>query len=406
MVMKLKLFFILLLFTATCFGGRTNTFASVDSMTGNAEIQRAGTQSWQKAAVGDKLYNNDMIRVLDKSFVRLGWPDQSASYMHQNSQLLLAFYENDASSIISRHITVLYGAVFFVIKEILPKTLIKQYDTKIYTPTSVVSLRGTSFCIEVDNTSKNSTIKVINGTILVRNILRNTSLFVSAGFKTTVEMAQDPSGPKALLDKEIDGLKEWVPRPVIEQEMASQLVKAGRDHDVISGGVKDKILILPFANSSKYAGPWNIQSGLARMMADQLRHGHITVEVADSAGHDPLLQGVKNAARFVIVGEVQDFDIAQHAEIAASADEYREYYIANVRINIQMINVADKRVVFENQYAADKRGPNAKDNSWKKISKMAFSLEDQQFIKSILGIAISQVVEQASEKLNRIIKYE
>jgi hypothetical protein len=406
MAMNMKLFIILFLFTVTCFAAEKNTFATVDSLTGRAEVQRAGAQSWQKAARGDKLYNNDMIRVLGKSTVRLGWPDQSASYMHENSQIMLAFYESDVTSIISRHITVMYGAVFFVIKEILPKSLIKQYDTKIFTPTSVVSLRGTSFLIEVDDSSGSSTIKVIKGTVLVRNIIRNSSLFVSAGFKSTVEMTKDPNGPKALLDKEIDTLKEWVPVPVIEEEMASQLAKASRDHDVIVGNLKDKILILPFANSSKYTGTWKIQSGFAKMLSEQLKHGHIVVEVADSAGHDPLAQGIKSAARMVIVGEVLDFDIVQHAEITATADEYREYYVANVRINVQMINVADKRVVFENQYLADKRGANAKDNSWQKISKMAFSLGDQQFTKSILGIAVSQVMEQVSEKLNKIIKYE
>jgi hypothetical protein len=405
--MNIKFYFILLVFTVTCFAAEKNTYATVDSLTGRVEVQRAGTQTWQKAAVGDKLYNNDMIRVLDKSTVRLGWPDQSASYMHANSQIMLAFYESDVTTIISRHITIMYGAVFFVIKEILPKSLIKQYDTKIFTPTAVVSLRGTSFLVEVDNSSGSSTVKVINGTVLVRNILRNSSLFVSAGFKTTVEMTKDPSGPNALLDKEIDSLKEWVPVPVIEREMAMQLAKAGRDHDVIVGNLKDKILIVPFSNSSKYTGPWKIQACFAKMLSEQLQHGHVTVDVADSAaGHDPLAQGVKSAARFVIVGEVLDFDIVQHAEITATADEYREYYIANVRINVQMINVADKRVVFENQYSADKRGANAKDNSWQRISKMAFSLGDQQFVKSILGIAVSQVVEQVSEKLNTIIKYE
>jgi hypothetical protein len=401
-----KFFPVLFIFSVACFAAQKNTYATIDSLAGKAEVQRAGTQSWQKAATGDKLYNNDIIRALEKSFVRLGWPDQSASYMHDNSQLMLAFYENDASNIISRHITVMYGAVFFVIREILPKTLIKQYDTKIYTPTSVVSLRGTSFCIEVDNASRSSTIKVINGTVLVRNILKNTSVFVSAGFKSTVEMSQDPGGPRVLLDKEIESLKQWVPRPVIEAEMASQLSKAGRDHDIISGNLKDKILILPFANSSKYAGAWNIRNGFARILGDQLKHGHLSVEISDSTGHDPLDQGAKGAARFVIVGEIQDFDIVQHAEIAATADEYREYYVASVRVNIQIINVAEKRLVFENQYTAEKRGTNAKDNSWPAIAKLSFSFGDQQFAKSILGIAVSQVIEQASEKLNTIIKYE
>ncbi len=406
MARTFKIFCVLFLFASGCFAAEKNTFATIDSLTGRAEVQRAGMQSWRKAAVGDKLYNNDMIRVFDKSSARLGWPDQSASYMHENSQIMLAFYESNVSNVISRHITVMYGAVFFVIREILPKSLIKQYDTKIFTPTSVVSLRGTSFLVVVDDAAKSDTVKVIRGSVLVGSVLRNTSAFISAGFKTAVDAATDPHGPNAVLDREIDSLKKWVPLPVIEQEMALQLARASRDHDVLTGDLKEKIMLLPFTNSSKYEGPWPIRSGFARMLSDQLKHGHLTVVVGDSAGQDPFVTGVKNNARFVITGEIEDFDIVQHAEIAASADEYREYYVANVRIDVRMIDVADKRVVFENQFSADKRGVNARDNSWQTVSKMAFSLSDQQFIKSILGSAVSQVIEQASEKLNKLIKYE
>ena len=77
-----------------------------------------------------------------------------------------------------------------------------------------------------------------------------------------------------------------------------------------------------------------------------------------------------------------------------------------MRISVRIIDVADKRVVFENQFSADKLGVNARENSCQSISKTGFSLGDQQFIKSILGLAVARAIEQASEKLNKIIKYE
>ena len=70
--------------------------------------------------------------------------------------------------------------------------------------------------------------------------------------------------------------------------------------------LKDKIMLLPFTNSSKYTGPWSIRSGFARMLSDQLKHGHLTVEVGDSAGQYPLVAGVKNNAQFVVTGEILD----------------------------------------------------------------------------------------------------
>ena len=45
MVMNIKFYFILLVFIVTCFAAEKNTYATVDSLTGRAEVQRAGTQA-------------------------------------------------------------------------------------------------------------------------------------------------------------------------------------------------------------------------------------------------------------------------------------------------------------------------------------------------------------------------
>jgi hypothetical protein len=392
--------------TFLCFAQQKNTYATLDSLVGTAQVQRAGTQDWKPMKVGDKLYNNDVIRVLVKSHARLGWPDQSASFMQENSQLMLTFYENTATTIISRHITVVYGAVFFIIREVLPKTLIKQYDTKIFTPTSVVSLRGTSFSVTLDKNTKTSTVKVINGTVQYKNIKGTNITYVSAGFKSTVETDNDPISPKTVMDKEIDSLKMWVPAPVIDLEMSLQLAKASRDHDIISGTLKDKLILIPLVNSSKYTGPWNIQSGLAQMLGDQLKAGNLTVELLDTSSEDVYALGQKQNARFVLSGEITDFDISQQAEVSAAADEYKEYYIAKVHMRVQLFSVAQKQVVFDETFSSDMKGKNTRENSWSKTSKMTFSISDKQFSKSLLGSAITQVIEQATERIMKIIKYE
>jgi hypothetical protein len=390
-----------------CFAATKNvSYAVIDSLVGKAEIQRAGTQTWEKTLKTDKVYNNDFIRASAKAFVRLSWADGSTSFIHENSQIMLTFYESGESNIISRHITVFYGAVFFVLKEILPKTLTKSYDVKIFTPTAVVSLRGTSLSVEVDDKSGASAIRVLNGAVMVRNILKNASTFLSAGFKTTVEMKTDPIIPKPILDEDITALKTWVPVPVVDHEMTVQRTRAGRDHDLIVGDLKEKIIITPFINSSKYDGSWKIQTDIAQMLADQLSSAHCVIEIADSATQDPIILGEKAKARFVVIGEITDFDIVQHAEIAATADEYREYYLARVRIAIQMVSVGDRKVVFDNVFSGDMRGSNVKSNSWQKIGKMSFNIKDPQFSKSILGSALTQVLEQSSEKLVKQMSME
>jgi hypothetical protein len=391
------------------FAGAKDIQVTVDSLVGTAEVQKAGQHQWKPIALGAKLSGNDIVRALDKSFLRLAWPDGATSYVHANSQILVNLYESPETNIISTHLTIVYGAVFFVVKEVLPKAFTKTFDTKVYTPTAVVSVRGTSFAVEADNKSGATTVKVINGTVLVGNNLKNVSSFITAGFQTYVELKTDPIIGKLLLDKEINELKTWVPIAVIERELALQIAKAGRDHEVLAaGGFKDKLVILPFENRSHYAGQWNIGPTLARQLTDQLKQANknIIVENGDTGSVDPLKLGEERKARFVIIGDIEDFDIVQHAEITPAADEYNEFYIAKIRLRIQLINVADKKMVFENTFSGETRGKNLRENSWQKIGKLALNLKDKQFSESILGTSLQEVMDQTTDKLIQFVNYQ
>ena len=385
---------------------KTNeTTATIDSLVGKAEIQKSGRQQWSPVALGAKLHGSDVVRALDNSFLRISWPDGNVSYVHANSQIMLNFFEATEPDIVSTHVTVLYGAIFFVIKEIIPKAFIKTYDTKVYTPTAVVSVRGTGFGVDVDNGNGSTSVKVLNGTLLVRNIIKDASLFLSAGFKTAVEMKTDPIVPKTLLDQDIADLKSWVPPEVIERELAAQLARARREHQALTGDFKDKLAIISFVNKSKYNGPWNIGDAFARQLADRIEQSNKNVVVAgaDTPAADPLKLGEAHQARFVVTGYVETFDILQHAEITAQADEYREFYIADVRLRVQLISVADKKLLLDNTFTGETRGKNVKENSWQKVGKLALSFKDSPFSKSILGSSTQQALDQAADKIVQLV---
>jgi hypothetical protein len=390
------------------FAASKEMFATIDSLAGKAEIQRAGQQKWQEATLNAKMRGNDIVRVLDKSFVRLGLPDGSSTYIRANSQIMVNFFDSSEPNIFSSHVTVLFGAVFFVIKEVLPKALTKTYDTKVYSPTTVVSVRGTSFSVEADAKNGATWVKVINGTVLVRNILKDASSFISPGFKTFVEMKTDPVAASALLDGEITELKSWVPPPLFDKEIAAQLARALRDHQVLSGDFKDKFVVMPFYNRSKYSGKWNLSLGFAEQVAEQLRlsNKNVMIPPADSASAGPLKIGEAEKARFVIIGDIEDFDVTQHAEITAAADEYKEFYVAKVRLRVQLIDVAGKKAVWDKIFTGESRGKNVRDNSWQKISALPFSLKDPRFSKSILGSSTQQAVEQSVEKIVQWSNFE
>lgn len=393
---------------AFSFAVAKNMQVTIDSLVGTAEVQKSGQQLWKTVLLGARLSSNDIVRVLDKSFVRLAWPDGATSYVRANSQILVNLYECPETNIVSTHLTVLYGAVFFVIKEVLPRAFSKTFDTKIYTPTAVVSVRGTSFAVDVDNKNGGASVKVINGTVLVRNILKNLSSFISAGFQTYVEIKTDPIAGKLLLDKDINDLKTWVPAWVIDRELALQIAKASRDHEILTGGFKDKLVILPFENRSRYSGKWNIATALALQLTEELKQANknIIIENGDTVAVDPLKLGEQRKARFVIIGDIEDFDVVQHAEITVAADEYKEFYIAKVSIRIQLIDVVEKKMVLDNVFSGETRGKSLKENSWQKIGKLSLDLKDKQFSESILGSSLKQVMDQTTDKIIHFVNYQ
>jgi hypothetical protein len=409
MIFKMPItLFILFFFSGVSNASSRGIVAVIDSLDGKAEIQESGQQKWRQASLGAKLKANDIIRALDKSFLRISWPDGNVSFVRANSQILINFFESKEPDILSTHITVFYGAVFFVIKEILPAAFSKYYNMKVYTPTAVVSIRGTAFAVDVNPENGRTVIAVINGTVLARNIIKEISSFISAGFKTSIEMKTDPIVPTVLLDKELSELKTWVPFWIIDREVSEQLAKAKRDHQILAGDFKDKFVVMPFTNRSKYNGKWNISLGISRHVAEQLKQSNknALLPQKDTAASDPIQAGQNENAQYVIIGDIENFDVSQHAEITPAADEYKEFYIANVRLHIQLINVAEKKMEFDNIFTGETRGKNLKDNSWQKIGKLTFNLKDPQFINSLIGSSTQQAIDQAIEKIVQWSNYK
>jgi len=374
-------------------------------MCGKAEVQRAGHQQWQFANSSTKLYNNDIIRVLDNGLVRLNWPDGSTMFIHQNSQVLINLIQVGSSKGVTSNITVFFGALYFIIKKIAPRELLPT-ATKIYTPTTVISLRGTSFAVFVSKKNGGTTVKMINGTVLVRNILKNVSLFLNASYKTYIEMNTDPIVPDALLKTDIDSLKLWVPPHLIDEEIASQLVKSKRDYHILTGKFEDRLIVLPLVNNSSYTGPWQINSVIPSLLATELKKSLVRMNISmiDTQKVDPLEIGKINKARFVITGVIENFDLLQHAEISARADEYREYIIGKIKLRIQLLDAAENKLICEETFTGEVSGKNKPENTWPELNKIKCTVDNKDFTNSLMGGTIRQSIDQAVEKIARYLE--
>jgi TolB-like protein len=381
---------------------------AVDSLKGMIEVRRAGQEKWMGLTKPAKLYNNDLLRLGDSSTARLKWSDGNVAYVRANSQMLINNFENTEAKSLTQHFTVFYGAAFFLIKKVLPEQFFGREDTKVYTPTMLIAIRGTSFDVDVQPKTGLSRVRVLSGTVLVRNILRNVSTFVRSGLQSTVAINDDPVTPTAFLDKDIEGLRAWVPSQTITEEMAVQIAK-GREEKlaatVVAAG-KTKLVVMPFTNASTYKGAWQIGQGLGSMATAQISQTtkELSTALKGPAEMDPLKLGAQEGARFVLRGTVEDFDIIQRAKITARADEYIEYNTATVRLRLQLVDIPNNKLVFDNVFTGEVSDKYIPANSWQTISKLPFDLQNAQFKQSIVGKAVQQALEQGGQDLGRYLR--
>ena len=376
----------------------------IDSITGKAEVQRAGQKEWILINKNTKLFNNDILRVHDKSHAKLLWKNGSIVYVNSNSQILINLHQDTINNMVSQYATVFFGAVYFIIKKTLPKAITSRFSTKIYTPTAILAIRGTSFSVDVEKENGTTRVGVINGIVLVNNILKSNSLFLSAGYKTEIGLNEDPILPIPILKEDIEKLKKWIPPKILMEEMGTQIAQARKDHITITGKLDDKIVLLPFSNISTYNGKWPIQEQIRKLIAENIKNTHQIQCIIPSSidpDADPFNIGIKNRSKYVVAGEIVRFEIIQKAEMTASADRYREFSIANVCITIQLIDVENKKLLFKNDICGEVIAKNIEKNRWPHIRKLPFDFNNELFAASIIGKALNQALEQTTTQLFR-----
>lgn len=398
--LKIPLIVLSLLFTAILSYSAQPPFVTIDSLSGRAEVQRAGKQNWQIVKQGSKLYDNDIIRALDKSYAKLKWENGSMVFVHSNSQILINLHKDSINNTFLQRATVFFGAVYFVIQKILPREVSSIYETKVYTPTAILAIRGTSFSVDVDKNNGTTVAGVTNGTVLIQNILQKESLYLEAGYKTTVAMNAPPIKPAALLKQDIEAIKVWVGSKIVTDEMAKELENAKRDHNVITGKLDEKIVFIPLVNVSEYMGDWKIDKILSEYLANKITEKYrIKCILLDTAVENHVDLGQELKSRYILYGDLTKFKVSQRAEISAAADKYNEYSVASICAHLRLVDVTQQKVIYNNIICGEVSRKNRDENKWEALSKLKFDKEDATFKNSLLGEVVNETLESFSQTL-------
>lgn len=375
-------------------------FIVIDSLSGLAEVQRAGQSDWTFCKVNQKLFNNDAFRVIDKGHARLRWPDGSVAYVHKNTQIVVNVLPRKNGSSLS-HTTVLMGAIFFIVKKMVPNELVN--DTKVYTPTSVIAIRGTSFLVDVKNDM--TCVKMVCGTVLAGNIKKNVSMYLGAAFKTVITQNTDPIVPTAVLKEDLDSIKMWVPPQVIDLEMEKQYTEARRNFAILNRKLDEKCIVVSFTNNSGYQGHWNIEQQVPQTFVQVIREHHpqMNISYTDTAGPDLLADAYKHNTRYIVSGTIETFSLTPKAAISVRGDQYSETMTANVKIRLEIIDAAEKKVISEENLVGEITRKRKDGDGWDQLKGVSFSYDDEIFRTSLIGVALKQALEQSLERCDAIL---
>jgi hypothetical protein len=378
---------------------------SFDSLAGVVEIQRAGSVKWEYASKSSKLLHNDLVRIPDTGIAVLKWPNGTRSFLHKRSQILVTLIEKKNSTDIVSNVTVMFGAAFFIVKKLLPKD--RTEEMKIYTPTAVLSIRGTSFLVDVDTVEKNTKVKMVNGILMVKNISKNVSVLLGTPFQTEVTFNQNPLTPRAVLKSDLDSIKRWIPEQVIEKEIATQIESTAQNKIELSSDYQNQCLVAQFTNLSNYNGKWDIAQEFTQQLSSQLRRtlSKTVVMLVDTIVNDPLETAKSINARFCLTGTIDKFDLVKYATVSARSDEYRETVNARVTVTIRLHDLAQNKDIVSNSFTSEMQGKNTAENSWNTFHKKPFNLSDTSFTKSIIGYvsvnSLTDAVKAVSKEIEK-----
>jgi hypothetical protein len=379
-------------------------FVTIDSLTGIVELQRSGTIYWSNVSKESKLYDNDLLRVPGNGLAMLRWPNGTQTYVHKTSQIMITLFQKKNDKGILANATIMFGAAFFIVKKMLPKD--KSEEMRVYTPTAVLSIRGTSFLVDVDSTRAITTVKMLNGLVMVKNVTKNISVLLGTPYQTVIEKNLNPSTPKAVLQNDIDSMKQWLPVPVIENEIAKQIDNSKQDRMDLASDYQEKCLVTHFVNASGYNGPWNIEQEITRQFSTLLRKNlaRVVVMMTDSVVSDPVETAKSLDARFCISGKIDQFELSKHAEISAMADEYRESVIAKTGFEVKLFDMSQNKEIVNELLVSESVGKNILENTWDVFNKKAFNLSDSTFVKTIMGSATQASINKSIKTIIKKIQ--
>ncbi len=354
--------------------------SQIKAVAGRVEIRKAGQTGWALAGCNTVIANNDMLRTGPDGRAEVSHDDGSEVLLAPSSQILFNYAGSTGNRrLATRYATAFFGAIYFVVREALPKPALYR----IYTPTAVLTIRGTRFGVTVDPVDGATLLEVTSGTVMAKNLIVPGEYYVKTGQRTRILLNQPALAPSLISAERNEELRKWV---------GEKRMRPARDKQQSRAALQQQtILVLPLGDFSGFQGPWNLSMDMANLVARALGAGSgFNVVVVDDRRFELDELAQLHNARRVVTGEVEVFELSRQVRMRATADRLSEKCTARIGLNLMVLDPSSQSLVqrlecTEELEMADCAG------DLKRLSKTPLDPADPVVAASALGKALDQV---------------
>ena len=199
-------------------------FETID-LEGTAKVQRVQSQKWEKASVGTKFSDNDIIETYFQSRITIRLADGTIVLFGSNSKALLNLSSREiaGSKSVQASFSLFNGGM-------LAKAIAKAH-VSIFTTNAVGEIDSGTLSVIVDTKSGETGFLGLGGKSAVRNISQQISLTLDAGYTTIVVPGREPAPPLSLSLRHVVILRHFFGEKLISDELRASSITPVNDQN-------------------------------------------------------------------------------------------------------------------------------------------------------------------------------
>ncbi len=219
----LSIFLVLFIQSEIC----AQTSFDISALTGTSKVQRSQKRTWEKLAMGNKLFDNDIVETFFQARTVLQFGKGNVLVLGSNSKLLVNIVEKTVANekILDVSITLFAGGVY--------ANVISGAHISIYTSNGVAETRKGAVSTVVEEKSGETGFQVLDGEVSVRNIAQQEGRKLTPGQTTMIFPGKQPTAPLFITYKHVAVLKHFFGDEYITAQLSAAGIKPTEDASAI-----------------------------------------------------------------------------------------------------------------------------------------------------------------------------